>query len=177
MMGLSAVAEPFVEIFIGKQWSYCASLLQVLCFAVMWYPIHAINLNLLQVKGRSDLFLRLEVIKKIIGVVILCATIPMGLTVMCFGQIVSSIVALVINTYYTGKLIDVGFFKQMKDLLPTTLLSLVMFAVVLAVVNMVDNVHLQLVCGIIVGIIIYVSVSILFKFKEIEELRSLISRK
>ena len=177
MLGLSAVSEPFVEIFIGRQWSYCSSLLQILCFSMMWFPIHAINLNLLQVKGRSDLFLRLEVIKKIIGIAILCVTIPMGLTVMCFGQIISSIVALIINTYYTGKLIDIGFFKQMKDLLPITLLSLAMFAVVLAVVNLIDDIHLQLVCGIIVGTATYISASILFKFNEINELKALITRK
>lgn len=177
MLGLSAVSEPFVEIFIGRQWSYCSSLLQILCFSMMWFPIHAINLNLLQVKGRSDLFLRLEVIKKIIGIAMLCVTIPMGLTVMCFGQIISSIVALIINTYYTGKLIDIGFFKQMKDLLPITLLSLAMFAVVLAVVNLIDDIHLQLVCGIIVGTATYISASILFKFNEINELKALITRK
>lgn len=177
MLGLSAVSEPFVEIFIGRQWSYCSSLLQILCFSMMWFPIHAINLNLLQVKGRSDLFLRLEVIKKTIGIAILCVTIPMGLTVMCFGQIISSIVALIINTYYTGKLIDIGFFKQMKDLLPITLLSLAMFAVVLAVVNLIDDIHLQLVCGIIVGTATYISASILFKFNEINELKALITRK
>lgn len=177
MLGLSAVSEPFVEIFIGRQWSYCSSLLQILCFSMMWFPIHAINLNLLQVKGRSDLFLRLEIIKKTIGVTILCVTIPMGLTVMCFGQIVSSIIAVTVNTYYTGKLIGVGFFKQMKDLLPTTLLSLVMFAIVFTVVHLIDDIYLQLLCGIIVGIVIYISASILFRFKEIEELKSLITRK
>ena len=177
MLGLSAVSEPFVEIFIGRQWSYCSSLLQILCFSMMWFPIHAINLNLLQVKGRSDLFLRLEVIKKIIGIAILCVTIPMGLTVMCFGQIVSSIIALTVNTYYTGKLIGVGFFKQMKDLLPTTLLSLVMFAIVFTVVHLIDDIYLQLLCGIIVGLVIYISASILFRFKEVDELKALITRK
>lgn len=177
MLGLSAVSGPFVEIFIGRQWNYCSSLLQILCFSMMWYPIHAINLNLLQVKGRSDLFLRLEVIKKIIGIAILCVTIPMGLTVMCFGQIISSIVALIINTYYTGKLIDVGFFKQMKDLLPTTLLSLVMFTIVFTVVHLIDDIYLQLLCGIIVGLVIYISASILFRFKEVDELKALITRK
>ena len=101
----------------------------------------------------------------------------MGLTVMCFGQIVSSIIALTVNTYYTGKLIGVGFFKQMKDLLPTTLLSLVMFAIVFTVVHLIDDIYLQLLCGIIVGIVIYISASILFRFKEIEELKSLITRK
>ena len=66
----------------------------------MWYTIHAINLNLLQVEGRSDLFLKLEIYKKLLGVVVLCVTIPMGLVAMCWGAVVSSLLALVLNTYY-----------------------------------------------------------------------------
>ena len=124
MIGMSAVARPFIDIALGTQWGFCGQLLQIICFAMMWYPIHAINLNLLQVKGRSDLFLRLEIIKKILGITVLCITAPFGLVVMCYGQIFNSIVALVINTYYTGKLINVGFIRQMKDLLPTIFLNL-----------------------------------------------------
>ena len=177
MTGLSAVAAPFVEIFIGDQWSYCASLLQVLCFAMMWYPIHAINLNLLQVKGRSDLFLRLEIIKKALGVAVLCATVPLGLMAMCYGQILSSIISLVINTYYTGKLIGVGFIRQMKDLFPTLLLSLVMFTVVLLSVHMIENIYLQLAAGIAVGVSTYILFSLLLKFPECRELIALVKKK
>ena len=85
----------------------------------MWYPIHAINLNLLQAKGRSDLFLKLEIYKKIVGIIILCITIPMGLIAMCIGSFITSMISLIINTYYTGKLIGVGYFQQMRDLMPT----------------------------------------------------------
>ena len=89
----------------------------------MWYPIHAINLNLLQVEGRSDLFLKLEIYKKLLGVVVLCVTIPMGLVAMCWGAVVSSLLALVLNTYYTNKLIRVGLIKQLIDLSPALLYS------------------------------------------------------
>ena len=71
MTGLAAVSFPFIRIVLGEKWIFCAVLLQIICFSMMWYPIHAINLNLLQVQGRSDLFLRLEIIKKAIGVSIL----------------------------------------------------------------------------------------------------------
>ena len=135
LVGLSAVAEPFVLLLLKEQWLFAATLLQIICFAMMWYPIHAINLNLLQVKGRSDLFLRLEIIKKAIAVLILCVTIPMGLIAMCVGQILSSLIALIINTNYTGKLIQVGFLRQMRDLLPTLLLSLSMWGVVYGITS------------------------------------------
>ena len=177
MIGMSAVARPFIDIVLGTQWGFCGQLLQIICFAMMWYPIHAINLNLLQVKGRSDLFLRLEIIKKILGITVLCITAPFGLVVMCYGQIFNSIVALVINTYYTGKLINVGFIRQMKDLLPTILLSLTMFGAILLVNGFIEvNMH-RLVIGVLVGIIVYASGSYIFKFKELQTLFSLIKRK
>lgn len=177
MIGMSAVARPFIDIVLGTQWGFCGQLLQIICFAMMWYPIHAINLNLLQVKGRSDLFLRLEIIKKILGITVLCITAPFGLVVMCYGQIFNSIVALVINTYYTGKLINVGFIRQMKDLLPTILLSLIMFGAILLVNGFIEANMYRLVIGVLVGIIVYVSGSYIFKFKELQTLFSLIRRK
>lgn len=177
MIGMSAVARPFIDIVLGTQWGFCGQLLQIICFAMMWYPIHAINLNLLQVKGRSDLFLRLEIIKKILGITVLCITAPFGLVVMCYGQIFNSIVALTINTYYTGKLINVGFIRQMKDLLPTILLSLTMFGAILLVNGFIEaNMH-RLIIGVLVGIIVYASGSYIFKFKELQTLFSLIRRK
>lgn len=177
MIGLSAVARPFIDIALGTQWGFCGQLLQIICFAMMWYPIHAINLNLLQVKGRSDLFLRLEIIKKILGITVLCITAPFGLVVMCYGQIFNSIVALVINTYYTGKLINVGFIRQMKDLLPTILLSLTMFGAILLVNGFIEANIYRLIIGVLVGVIVYVSGSYIFKFKELQTLFSLIRRK
>ena len=177
MAGLAAVAEPFVNIMLGSQWGFCGQLLQVICFSMMWYPVHSINLNLLQVKGRSDLFLRLEVIKKILGVAVLCVTAPFGLMVMCYGQIFSSLVSLVINTYYTGKLINVGFVRQMRDLLPTTILCLIMFTLILLVNHFIGNDVVELCTGIVVCVVFYSLSSRVFKFSELDELLSLIKRK
>lgn len=177
MAGLAAVAGPFVNIMLGSQWGFCGQLLQVICFSMMWYPVHSINLNLLQVKGRSDLFLRLEVIKKILGVAVLCVTAPFGLMVMCYGQIFSSLVSLVINTYYTGKLINVGFVRQMRDLLPTTILCLIMFTLILLVNHFIGNDVVELCTGIVVGVVFYSLSSRVFKFSELDELLSLIKRK
>lgn len=177
MLGLSAVARPFIRVAIGEQWEFCAVLLQIICFSMMWYPIHAINLNLLQVKGRSDLFLRLEIIKKILGISVLCVTAPFGLVCMCYGQIFNSIVALVINTYYTGKLIHIGFLKQMRDLLPTLLLSFSMFILVLFVTRLIDATLWKLLAGALIGMIYYVSCSFLFRFSELKEILSLLQKK
>lgn len=176
MVGLASVSEPFVILIIGEKWRFCSELLQIICFSMMWYPIHAINLNLLQVKGRSDLFLRLEILKKILGVCILLCTFSFGLVVMCYGSIVSSILCLIINTYYTGKLINVGFFKQMRDLLPTFLICMCMFGLILVINNFVSSYMLQLIIGILTGVVFYFVTTYLFRFRELRELLSLMGK-
>ena len=177
MMGLAAVADPFILLLLKEQWLFTAILLQILCFSMMWYPIHAINLNLLQVKGRSDLFLKLEVYKKLIGIGILCLTIPMGLIAMCIGSIFSSFFALIINTHYTGRLIHVGFLRQMRDLLPTFLLSVAMGIVVYLGIGLISSPAWQLAAGIPLGILFYVSIARLFRFPEFGEIMSILHRK
>lgn len=176
MVGLAAIAHPLILILLKEQWSFTASLLQILCFTMMWYPIHAINLNLLQVKGRSDLFLRLEIIKKCIGVVILCATIPMGLVAMCVGSVVSSIISLVINTRYTGKLINVGFLAQVRDLVPTLLYSFSMGAVVWLAIHFVHGNWQQLAIGIAVGGGYFLGITKLTDSKDLKEFCSFIGK-
>lgn len=177
LVGLSSVAKPFVLLLLKEQWLFAATLLQIICFAMMWYPIHAINLNLLQVKGRSDLFLKLEIIKKFIAVIVLCITVPMGLIAMCIGQIFSSILCLIINTHYTGELIQIGFLQQMQDLLPTLLLSLTMWAVVYFTTTLCSDSLLQLVVGVLAGVIYYLSLAFFFRFPELKEIHSIVRRK
>lgn len=178
MVGLAAVAKPLVLTLLKEKWLFSATLLQIVCFSMMWYPVHAINLNLLQVKGRSDLFLRLEIIKKIVGVTVLSVSVPLGIVAMCVGSIVSSLLCLVINTYYTGKLIDVGFFKQLYDLTPTLLLSVSMGAVVFLSVSLLPVPEVcKLAVGIIEGMIIYVGGAKLFRFAELDEVFYMIRRK
>lgn len=177
MVGLAGVSRSSVILLLGEQWIFCGDLLQIICFSMMWYPIHSINLNLLQVQGRSDLFLRLEIIKKIVGILILCITIPIGLEAMCWGMIVSSLIALFINTYYTGRLIAVGFFLQMRDLAPTLLLCILMFALVTAFQQLVGNLAFQLAGGILLGGSFYFGAAYLFRFQELEELVAIIRKR
>lgn len=175
MTGLAAVAKPLIVSMLTEKWLYSAVLLVPICLNFMWYPVHAINLNLLQVKGRSDLFLRLEIIKKILGVGILVGSIPLGLYWMCWGGVVSSLIALIINTYYTGILIKLGFFQQMKDLLPTLILSLSMGVGVWALVTFISMPSGgALAAGVGAGIVFYIGCAKIFKFSEFKEVLSLI---
>lgn len=170
MVGLAAVADPFIRLALTDKWENAIYLLQIICFALMWYPIHAINLNILAVKGRSDYFLKLEIIKKIQGVLVLCITVPMGIVAMCYGQVISSLISLIWNTHYTKKLIGYGYFAQMKDLLPILIHSLVMGAIVLVIVNVLPTLWLQLIVGVLSGMVYYIAGAYIMKFHEIDEL-------
>ena len=177
MIGLSVLAEPVVAVLLNDSWLPAAGLLSILCLSCMWYPIHAINLNLLQVKGRSDLFLRLEIIKKAIGICILCVTIPLGVKAMCWGPVVSSYVGLFINTYYTGKLIGMGFLRQMRDLLPTLGQVAVMGAAVCGIARCFDSDAAKLFAGTLGGAFVYGLTAFLTGSDDLKELWLLFRRK
>lgn len=176
MMGLAVLSKPLILVLLTDKWIEVVPLLQLMCFSMMWYPIHALNLNLLQVKGRSDLFLKLEIIKKIIGVVILCITIPISVTAMVVGSIISSILALIVNTYYTGLLINVGFLMQMRDILPTLLLSFTMVLIVGVSVYFITSNIVKLIVGVIVGVFFYYFLARLFNMPELSLLMSLFKK-
>lgn len=174
MCGLAAVSYPLIKIVLGEKWLFSATLMIPISFALMWNPVHAINLDLLKVKGRSDLFLRLEIIKKCIGIVVLVVSIPFGLLFMFWMRILSSLIALFINTYYTGKFIHVNFLTQMRDLLPSFATSMSMFGISFLTTKLFTQVWLQLIVAIIVGGAFYLGMAYILKFKELSYLKSII---
>ena len=177
MMGMVALAHPLVITLVTDKWAQCVPYLQVICFASMWYPVHAINLNLLQVKGRSDLFLRLEIIKKALVTVVIFICVPFGIMGICCGAVFTSLACLAINTYYTGKLINVGFLRQMKDMAPTLLASLAMGAAVYFAVIPFDDNWVKLAIGIPLGAAIYLAIAKTFRMPELHEALDIIHRK
>ncbi|EJB5573598.1 lipopolysaccharide biosynthesis protein [Citrobacter sp. Cf039] len=116
ILGLAIVAKPLLSLLLGQDWQNAASLISILCFGYMLYPIHAMSVNILQVKGRSDLFLRLEIIKKIIGISILIFTTPFGIVFMCIGLSVSSYIHFFINIYFVAKVTNIKKIKQLREL-------------------------------------------------------------
>lgn len=177
MMLLAALAHPLIIIMITKKWEACIILLQILCFSLMWYPIHAINLNLLLVRGRTDYFLKLEIIKKIYGVIILAATLPFGLIFLCTGRIFSSLISLFVNTYYTGILINCGFWTQMKDLFPTLILSFATFLISWGITFVISNLWLQLIIGGFAGSTFYLGIAYLLKMEQLNDVKYMIKIK
>lgn len=177
MLLLSALARPLIIVMISAKWEASVYLLQIICFSMMWFPIHAINLSLLRAKGRSDLFFKLEIYKKSLGGVILAITLPLGLVILCYGRIVSSFLMLFINTYYTGKLINCGYLKQMKDIYPFFLVSFAMFLLVQGITYIITNMILQIIIGGLVGGLFYLGCALLFKFSELNDVLYMLNKK
>ena len=119
MISLGAVAEPLIYCMIGPQWHEAATYLPLICISMAFYPLHAINLNMLQVLGRSDIFLYLEIIKKVIGIVPLCIGIFIDIYWMLFASILIGFVSLYLNSWYTGKALGYTFWKQLRDIAPS----------------------------------------------------------
>src|SRR5690606_1225387 len=98
MLGMAAVAEPLVITLIGEEWRPAIVYLQLLCFVGMFYPLHALNLNMLNVHGRSDLFLKLEIIKRILAVPTIVVGVMYGVQVMIYGMIATSLIGYYLNS-------------------------------------------------------------------------------
>lgn len=178
MLMLSALAHPIVITMVTAKWEPCVILLQIMCFTFMFQPAQILNLNLLQVKGRPDLALRIEILKKIVGaLVFIYAAIKFTLVELCITDFCYTMFALIVNTYYTGKLINVGYIRQMKDLMPSLILSLAMFGAILFTNTLTDNMIAQILIGGTIGTIIYLGGSYILKFPELEETKYLLSRK
>lgn len=171
MMLLAALAKPLVLLLLTEKWEGSVIFLQLMCFPMMWYPVHAINLNILQVKGRTDAFLKLEMLKRGFGVIALAITLPIGLIAVVLSSWVTNIISLFLNTYYTQRIIHYSFIQQVSDLLPTLLLSIFMFGVVLSITCFIESYIVQIIAGSLIGFVIFSIGSILFRFPEIQDLK------
>ena len=181
MLGLAAVAKPLIVILIGEKWMPAVGFLQIICFSGMLYPLHAINLNILQVKGRSDLFLKLEIIKKIIAVGPLILGVLFSIEYMLWGSVFTSLIAYFLNSYYSANLINYPTKDQIKDILPTFLVSVVTAAAMwsLTLLSLSNWLLLPLQCllGIILAVFIYERLR-LPEYVEVKQLAfSLLRRK
>ena len=115
---LASIAKPLVTLLLTDKWIDAVIYLQIFCYALMFDHISTINLNFLYVKGKTNLVLRLEVIKKVLAFIILIVSIPLGVLAICLSKVLYTQIAIFINTYYTGKLMNLGYVKQLKDYVP-----------------------------------------------------------
>ena len=165
MIGLAVLSKPLVVLLLTEKWMSISILISIFALDCMFSPITRINLQLLQAVGRSDLFLRLEVVKKIISVSILLITISYGLVWICIGRLIYSVFALLINMYYTVDIIEKSYFEQIKDWFPNFVISLLMGICILFVTYCFSSELLQIFIGTSVGLISYLILSSIFKLE------------
>lgn len=173
MFGLAAVAKPMILVLVGDQWLMAADLLPVICFSMVLYPLHSLNLNILQVEGRTDLFLKLEIIKKCIAVIPVLMGIFIGIYWMLWGSVVTGLFAYYLNSYYSGKLLGYPIISQLKDILPSFAVASVMAVVTYGVSLLPGSPFILLPVQLVIGAGITWVLCEWFQLPEYKELRSI----
>lgn len=173
MMGLAFCAEPIVRLVLTDKWLPCVPYLQIFCITYMFYPIHTANLNAIKAMGRSDLFLKLEVAKKTIGMILLVSTMWFGVMAMACSLLFSTVTSMIINSWPNKKLLNYSFREQIQDILPAILIALLMGAAVYAIslfrLPDIAIIFIQ----IPLGAMLYIVFSIMFKLEEWDYLKRL----
>lgn len=159
LIGMATLAEPMVLVLLGEKWLPAVPLLQILCIGALFNPLTHINLNILYVKGRTDLVLKLELIKKPIAFLILFTTMNFGLWWLCAGRALYNLIAYAFNCYYTGKFINLGFWRQMGFCLPTFGRAALMGVVCYICTMLTDSPLAQLIIGTAVGGAAYIGMA------------------
>ncbi|MCB2295341.1 MOP flippase family protein [Clostridium algoriphilum] len=178
MLGLAAVAKPLIIVLFGYKWSGSVIYFQFLCFAGMMFPLHAINLDILQVKGRSDLFLRLEILKKAVFTVLIIAAIisKSGIMGLIGALVLNSYISYFLNSYYSAELIDYSTKHQLVDILPAFIVSIIMGIVVYASNVFMPNIDIiKLIFETLLGLITYIVISKVINAEGLHEIYKLLS--
>lgn len=166
MAGLAACAKPIILLLLTEKWIFCADLIPILCFSYAFWPLHTANLQAINALGRSDVFLKLELIKKFLGVVLLIISIPLGIEAMVVSKAIISILSTLINAWPNKKVLNYGFGEQLKDIAPSFSLSIIMGIIVWSLGNMLNLTIIgNLIVQVMAGVIIYIGGAFLFKFE------------
>lgn len=174
MMGLAFCAEPIVTLILTEKWLPCVPFLRIFCVTCMFYPIHTANLNAINAMGRSDLFLKLEIIKKAIGMTLLFSTMWFGVMAMAYSLLLNSVLSQIINSWPNRKLLNYRYLEQLKDILPGIILAVMMGIVVYIIGFIPMPTIVLLMIQIVVGAIIYISLSYIFHLESFEYLIDMI---
>lgn len=174
MMGLAGCAEPLVSLILTDKWLPCVPYMRIFCITYMFWPVHSANLNAIKAMGRSDLFLRLEILKKIIGIGLLLCTMRISVMAMACSLLISSVTSQIINSYPNWKLLNYRYLEQLRDILPSILLAVIM-AVAVGAVPLLGYGNVFTLCiQIPLGAVIYVAGSAIFRLESFGYLLNMI---
>lgn len=174
MMGLAFCAEPVVHLVLTDKWLPCVPFLRIFCITYMFWPVHTANLNAINAMGRSDWFLRLEIVKKTVGMVLLFSTMWFGVMAMAYSLLLSSVLSQIINSWPNRKLLNYGYIEQVRDFMPGILLAVFMGICVYFIGYIPLPTIAVLLIQVIVGALIYITVSAVLKLEEFEYLTGMI---
>lgn len=178
---MGVLAEPLFRFLFTEKWLPAVPYFQILCYNGILYPLHSYNLQILNVKGRSDLFLRLELIKKVIVVIMLVISFQFGIFGLLIGSTITSTLAFFINSYYSGRYINYNAFEQIKDVLPTILIALFSGAIIFILdtyifkSNLID--FLRLLINSLIGLILFIILSYNLRIQALFEFKNILQRK
>lgn len=171
MIGLAAAAESFVSLLLTDKWLSCVPYLRVFCITYMFYPIHTANLNAIKAMGRSDIYLKLEIIKKAVGMTVLLSTMWFGVMAMTYSMIFTSVLSQIINSWPNKKLLGYSYPSQLKDILPGIALALFMGVCVRCIELAGFGSLVTLTLQVIAGAVIYIAGSVVFRLDSFRYLR------
>lgn len=174
MLMLIAVAKPLILVLLGEKWSPCVPFLQIVSLQMMLYPLHAINLNMLQVQGRSDLFLRLEILKRSIAIIPIILGVLVDIYWMLWGSVIIGFVDYYLNAFYSGKLLGYSMWQQIKDIIPDFLVAGACAGIVYLLVFVCSNNLFLLVSQILLGLIMGIILCECFGLQEYLELKEVV---
>lgn len=177
MISLGAVAEPLIYCLIGPKWHLAATYLPLICLNMSLFPLHSINLNMLQVQGRSDIFLALEIVKKVLAVFPICMGIFVNIYWMLIASIITGILSFFLNSYYTGKRLNYSSFKQLKDVAPDYTVALIVALSVYFLKFLPLSYWIILPIQILVGIVVCIIICEAIKLPEYFEIKTIITEK
>ena len=178
MLGMAAVARPMVLTLIGEKWLPSVILLQLMCFIGMLYPLQALNLDMLKVQGHSDLFLRLEIIKRALAIPTIVIGVFFGIKILVMGMFVNTLINYYLNSYWSGKFIGYSMGQQVKDILPSFGLAASMSLVVFITGNLLQVSDLyKLLIQVLLGAVITVGVAELIRLDSYLEIKGIFLEK
>lgn len=165
MIGLAVIAEPLVKLLLTEKWLPAVPFIQIFCAGYALWPIHTANLQAINALGRSDVFLKLEIIKKLIGLIILLVSIPFGVYALAISLVVGGVIASFINAYPNRKLLDYKFREQLRDVIPSLLISIIMGAFIYTIHWIQLSPLLTLLAQVVSGAVLYVGLAALFRLE------------
>ncbi len=177
IVGLAAIAKPLVQVLLTDKWLPSVPFIQIACLTFILWPIHTTNLEAINALGRSDMFLKLEILKKFFGLLVLFFTYSRGIYFIAFGGVVVSLISSIINSLPNRNLINYGIFEQLRDITPSICLSFIMGVAIYSLQWVIETPVLLLLAQIVMGVIIYIAISSILKIESYVFLRNLIFKK